>query len=171
VLALARSAHVEVALGPPELSASELVIRDPDGAVRGRWSPTGITLADRSGRMRAGISLGNEGAPNFTLFSRNGGVRAVVGLGADDTPGVTLHDATSRVRTRIVVGEGDAPSVMVTDAEGNVIARLPAPAPTPATATRDGGHGARGGAKRAPKPARASRPPNARPSPSGRRGR
>jgi hypothetical protein len=154
-VALSRSLHVEVPSGPPTLEASEILVRDFEGNVRGRWSASGISVADRTGRMRAGISLGNEGAPTLTLFSKTGGVRAVVGLGADDTPAVTLHDATSRVRTRIVVGDGDTPSVTITDGQGNVVARLPGPAATPALAERKGG--VVGGKAAASRPRRANR--------------
>ncbi len=132
LVAFARAVHVEVPTGPPTLDAAEVTLHDGDGNLRGRWSAQGLSLADRTGRMRAGLTLGNDGAPNLTLFSATGRVRAVVGLGADDTPAITLHDGASRVRTRIVV-DGDLPSVTVTDAQGSVVGRLPAPSPTQAT--------------------------------------
>jgi hypothetical protein len=135
-MALVAAMHVGLPAAPPTLTTSEMTVHDAAGQVRGRWSLQGLSLADRTGRMRAAITLGDEGSPNLTLFSKGGGVRAVVGLGAEDTPGITLHDAASRVRTRIVVGDGDAPSVTVTDAQGNVTARLPLPAATVAAGGR-----------------------------------
>jgi hypothetical protein len=131
-LALARVLHVDLPAGPAVLDATELTIRDADGNVRGRWTFQGVSVVDKRGRVRAALSVGDEGAPNVTLFSRSGGVRAVIGLGAEDTPGITLHDEKSRVRTRIIVGAEDAPSVIVADQNGNVVGRLPAPITTPA---------------------------------------
>ena len=137
-LALSRSLHVELPAGPAALDAAELTIRDADGNVRGRWTFQGVSLVDKHGRVRAAMSVGDEGAPHVTFFSRNGGVRAVIGLGSEDTPAITLHDEKSRVRTRIVVGAEGAPSVIVSDENGDVVGRVPAPAATPALKGRRG---------------------------------
>lgn len=138
VLALSRSRPSTAPAGPAILDASELTVRDQDGNVRGRWSIQGLSLVDKTGRVRAGMTVSDAGAPNLTLFSKSGGVRAVIGLGSGDSPGITLHDEKSRVRTRIIVGTDDVPSVLISDQNGDVIGRLPAPAATPrVTARRD----------------------------------
>lgn len=136
--ALGRSGRGEWAAGPPALEVSELTIRDPAGNVRGRWSVQGLSLVDTNGRLRAGLSVSDEGAPSLTLFSRNGGVRAVISLGSEDSPGITLHDGQSRVRTRIGVGSENASSLVIVNQTGDVIGRFPAPAATPAVTARTG---------------------------------
>jgi hypothetical protein len=110
---------------PATMEAPEFLLRDDQGAIRGRWNVTGFSLVDPSGRVRAGISASAGGAPNLTLFSKDGGVRAVVGLGAEDTPALTLHDHRSRVRARIAVGLDQVASITLFDDNGDVAARLP----------------------------------------------
>ena len=136
--ALARSRPIEGLARPAALEASELTVHDRDGNVRGRWSVQGLSIVDKSGRVRMAMSVGDEGAPNFTLFSRNGGVRVVISLGSEDRPAITLHDERSRVRTRVIVGADDTPSVLVSDQNGDVIGRLPAPVATPGLKARKG---------------------------------
>jgi hypothetical protein len=135
VIALATIVAVLVQAGalpapttPQALEASEVVLRDERGELRARWTVQGISLADESGRMRAGMNLGPDGTPAFTLFSKEGRVRTVIGLGGNDSAGITLHDAQSRVRARLVVS-GEDSLLELSNAKGDVIGRLPAPAP------------------------------------------
>jgi hypothetical protein len=139
VTAIARSVHVELPTGPEKLDASEITMRDEQGNVRGRWTFQGLSLADESGRMRAGLSVSDRGAPALTLFGAQGTVRAVLSLGSEDSPALTLHDEKQRVRTRVLIGADDAPSIVLTTQQGDVTGRLPAPAATPAVKARKRG--------------------------------
>ena len=110
----------------PGLSeAREFAVRDEDGNLRARLTATGITLVDKGGRMRAGVSVSENGAPNLAFMSGDGKVRAVIGLGSDDTPGITLHDRRGAVRARIGVGSDDAPRVTFYGEKGEAILALP----------------------------------------------
>ena len=85
------------------VESGEFAVRDEDGNLRSRLAAQGLTFVDREGRMRAGVSMSDNEAPNLVFLGKNGKVRLVVGIGADDTPGVTLHDQQGRVRVRVGV--------------------------------------------------------------------
>lgn len=130
LLALRRPMPVlpEPPTGPQHVEASEVVLRDPEGKLRGRWTAHGIVLADRTERMRAGLTVGDDGAPYLSLYSKEGSIRAVIGLGSGDTPGLTLHDDRGQVRTRIAVGADALPLLELSNPKNDVLVRLPPPA-------------------------------------------
>ena len=109
------------------VEASEFVVHDEYGKLRGRWNVQGITFVDRDGRMRAGVSTGDTGAPGVTFVSKDGKIRATLGLGSDDAPGLTFHDRNGRVRARIAVTPDDAPHVTLYDEKGATLSEIPPP--------------------------------------------
>ncbi len=135
-LALALASLVRRPAAPPPsaptaVTAPEFQLRDDHDAVRGRWSPTGFNLVDPTGRVRIGMNVGANGAPNLTFFSKTGTVRAVLGLGSEDTPALTLHDDKSRVRARVAISTDQVANVTVFDERGDVSGQLPLPASPP----------------------------------------
>jgi hypothetical protein len=125
-----RQVSIDLPTGPKLIEASEIVIRDERGDLRGRWTVQGINLADQNGRLRAAISTGPDGTPNLGLFGKEGRTRAVLGLGSEDAPALTLHDAKSGVRMRLAVNAEAAPTLTLSNAKGDVVAQLPAPTVT-----------------------------------------
>jgi hypothetical protein len=137
-VALRREGSVDrPTIGSALIEASEVVLRDERGDLRGRWTVQGLSLADQTGRLRASINTGPDGTPNIALFGKEGRTRAVLGLGAEDAPAMTLHDGKSGVRVKLAVDGEAAPSLTLSNEKGDVVAQLPAPPATkPVTAPR-----------------------------------
>ncbi len=126
-VAFVRLARLENPGGARMVEASEIVLRNEQGDLRGRWTVQGLSLVDETGRLRAGLSIGSDGTPLLAFFGNDGRTRAVLGLGAEDAPAMTLHDAQSGVRARVAVNRDAAPTFTLSSANGDVLTQLPAP--------------------------------------------
>jgi len=104
-----------------EFTVYDGVSADP----RVRLSAHGLSLIDKDGSLRLGMTLGEDGAPTLTFFDASRRLRAVISLGSVGSPGLTLHDSTGKVRALMKVSPEDVPAVVIYDANGGAMTKLP----------------------------------------------
>lgn len=109
--------------------AEQFVLVDSRGEPRATLSldddGPALALSDASGRARAAIRLGVDGAPSVVLYDTSGRRRLEVALKADGATGLGLYDETGEGRAELVVSGSGAPSVSLFAANGKRLAKLP----------------------------------------------
>ena len=111
----------------PDLEVGSLTLKDKDGRRRAVLSaradgPVGLTLIDKEGTARAGLTMG-EFAVVF-LSDKAGTMRVKLALAQDGSPVLILSDKDGRPRAGLDVLAG-SPRLTLFDAKGDVLWQAP----------------------------------------------
>ena len=107
------------------LSAEEVVLRDEDGAARGRLAtdPDGraeLSLSDRDGRERIRLTVLADGSPGVTISDRDARPRVVLGYLPDGTTTLVFADDQGVSRAVLGLDPDGSTQALFTDYAGTV---------------------------------------------------
>lgn len=91
---------------PKVLEASEFVLRDQNGILRGCFAirpegSPGIALFDPAGQVRISVDLGNDGTTGFNVYDQKGILRGALALRPDGEAGLGFFDKNGQVKASL----------------------------------------------------------------------
>jgi hypothetical protein len=100
-------------------NGGELELRDAEGEIPAVLGD-GLRLLDGEGQVRAGLRLGEDGAPFLELYDERGEVRAGFSLSEDGAGSLAFYDETGQPRAGLGSGQTGAMRLSFLDAAGHV---------------------------------------------------
>jgi len=105
------------------LSAQNILLKDAEGIIRGRWSVddggnSRLTVLDRQGRTRLSLSVLSGGSPGMSFSNANGRTRAALALLPDESTSLVFADGAGIPRTILGLSRADAAHLLFADADG-----------------------------------------------------
>ena len=94
-------------------------MRDAQGQIKAVLGD-GLRLRDGEGQVRAGLRLGEDGAPFLELYDERGEIRAGFSLSEDGAGSLAFYDETGRPRAGMGSGQTGAMRMSFLDGAGHV---------------------------------------------------
>jgi hypothetical protein len=114
---------------PQTLSATQFMLRDGKGVIRGAWGMTEdgsvrLVLSDAGGRQRVRLSLLEDGSAGLSFADTADRKLAVLGLLADHTTNLALTDPAGIPRAVLGVSPNGSSNLVFADQSGSTRAGL-----------------------------------------------
>jgi hypothetical protein len=136
------------------LRVREIVLENDQGVARGRWLVDGagnsrMSLLDRQGRPRLGLSVLTGGQPGLALMNANGKSRATLGINPDESATLVFSDGSEVARATLGLSRADDGHLIFADADravrvalglqGSGVATVILPEDLPSSSSGEGG--------------------------------
>ena len=114
---------VDAANAPRMITAQKFMLVDRRGKTRGEFNVTSkgvaqVAVFDGTGTLRAGLGVGDDGAPALGIYGHDGKPRAEVGL-TNSVARVVLFDANGKPQATIGVAPDGQSGLGLMDKDGN----------------------------------------------------